>query len=42
MKKKSPEGRIWHATKPDSDNAAKAILDALSKIFMVGLYPPIQ
>lgn len=32
MKKKSPEGRIWHTGATDADNCAKAILDALTDI----------
>lgn len=32
MKKSSPEGMIPHISKPDTDNAVKAILDCLTQI----------
>jgi len=31
MRKKDPEHCIWRPTKPDADNVAKAVLDALVK-----------
>lgn len=30
MRKKDPAGRVWHTAKPDFDNAAKAVADALT------------
>ena len=32
MRRKDPEGEIMHTAKPDADNAAKAVLDALTQI----------
>jgi Holliday junction resolvase RusA-like endonuclease len=34
LKKKSPEGRIPHTSKPDTDNAVKAVMDCLTGIRM--------
>jgi len=34
LRKKDPDGLIPHTAKPDSDNAAKAVLDALTTIGM--------
>lgn len=34
LRKKDPDGLIPHTAKPDSDNAAKAVLDALTAIGM--------
>lgn len=33
-KKKSPPGEIWHTAKPDVDNLAKSVFDALQQIGM--------
>jgi Holliday junction resolvase RusA-like endonuclease len=35
LKKKSPEGRIGHTSKPDRDNLDKAILDSLNGLLWV-------
>lgn len=34
MRKKDPAGSIPHTSKPDADNAAKAVLDALTAVGM--------
>lgn len=31
LRRKDPDGRIAHASKPDADNVAKAVLDAMTK-----------
>lgn len=31
MRKKDPEGRVWHTVKPDGDNLGKAIADGLAQ-----------
>ncbi len=30
-RKKDPDGRMWHDRRPDADNVAKAVLDAMSR-----------
>lgn len=34
MRKKDPEGPVWHTAKPDRDNSDKAVLDTLKTIGM--------
>ena len=29
LRKKDPEGRVWHGSKPDIDNVCKSVLDSL-------------